>query len=487
MNFHAKLVVSLLLAPGVVKGQMSKCAFMPSAEPLEFSLPMGALSHPLVDLPVEFRGLSPIVTRKQLKHGEAPKVIIERYSSKPEVFYDSVESRVVISAAACTDDQTSTGNRLFPAVGVLASSLLPSSLRPYGALVAFAMGATQANAEEACMPVVQVVVQAPSAYQGAVETCYEEINDPAICPDPFPTYPTCNDPAPSCKFAVVGAGTGGLYTAMRMLDEGKIDGEDICIFDMTERVGGRLFSLRGLGPDRDLSVDAGGYRTYVSPAQISSTTSNPFILNRWPEFTPTLHALITEYLDIPMDCYDDSDPCQVYNIVNAEGKKDGFATFVEKMMQILVDAGACWYPFHELTSLAKIDAQTTELYFANGVTATVKGGPAATILNLPQRPLLNVIRNANLDDAGILDSSKLDALHSVQTVIATKLYLYYPRGSVFWRKLGIVSGDFESDGDARSMLLAGRYHGKFYHCMLRRNLTNYVLRLLLHFRRSHRV
>jgi hypothetical protein len=60
----------------------------------------------------------------------------------------------------------------------------------------------------------------------------------------------------------------------------------------------------------------------------------------------------------------------------------------------------------------------------------------------------------------MLNRETLDALHSVQTVIATKLYLYYPRGSVWWRKLGLTMGDFEHPGDARNMLLAGRYHGK---------------------------
>jgi hypothetical protein len=47
----------------------------------------------------------------------------------------------------------------------------------------------------------------------------------------------------------------------RLVDEGKVNAEEVCVFEMTERVGGRLFSLRGLGPDSDLSVDAGGYRT----------------------------------------------------------------------------------------------------------------------------------------------------------------------------------------------------------------------------------
>ena len=50
-----------------------------------------------------------------------------------------------------------------------------------------------------------------------------------------------------------------------MVDGGKIDASGVCVFEMTERVGGRLYSLRGLGPDGDLSVDAGGYRTVRSP------------------------------------------------------------------------------------------------------------------------------------------------------------------------------------------------------------------------------
>jgi len=59
-------------------------------------------------------------------------------------------------------------------------------------------------------------------YQGAVEVCNAEINDPAICPDPFPTYPTCTGTEttgpPTCEVAVIGAGAGGLYTAVRYVD-----------------------------------------------------------------------------------------------------------------------------------------------------------------------------------------------------------------------------------------------------------------------------
>lgn len=182
------------------------------------------------------------------------------------------------------------------------------------------------------------------------------------------------------------------------------------------------------------------------------------IILQWPQYTPTLHALITEYLEIPMDCYDFSEvPCEKFNIVNEDGKKAGFATFVEKMASMLIDAGACYYPLHQLTSIMpKEDGEVeTTLKFANGVTATAT---KTTILNIPQRPLLAILRNS---DMGMLSPSTVDALHSVQTEMVSKLYLYYPRGQVFWRKLGLETGDFERDGNARTMLLQGRYHGMY--------------------------
>lgn len=47
----------------------------------------------------------------------------------------------------------------------------------------------------------------------------------------------------------------------RLVDSGRVPASEICIFEMTGRVGGRVYSLRGLGPDNDLTVDIGGYRT----------------------------------------------------------------------------------------------------------------------------------------------------------------------------------------------------------------------------------
>ena len=211
------------------------------------------LAHPLSDLPIEFRGVSPIVTRSQLKHGEKAKVTIQRYSARPDVFYDEIENRVIVTSNDCGEmngaengvengstvaetlnngGSTGTGSGQNNGASVSgASTFMRTPLFSWAttalaagmsrkpllasAIVAAGLTSTAQAHEEACQPVVQVLVQAPAAYKGAVDVCWEEINDPAICPDPFPSYPICNNPAPTCELAVVGAGAGGLYTALR--------------------------------------------------------------------------------------------------------------------------------------------------------------------------------------------------------------------------------------------------------------------------------
>jgi hypothetical protein len=196
------------------------CSFLPQdqAPVITYELPLSALAS--LELPIEFRGLSPIVTRQQLKHGETPKVIIQRYSSEPDIYYDDISGGVVITSASCSADVIASGatSPTKSALTCAAMGLVASMTNnPLAAKVAMAAGLVHSARaeEEMCMPVVQVIIQAPSAYKGAVETCLEEINDPSICPDPFPTFPTCDDPAPTCKVAVVGGGTGGLYAALR--------------------------------------------------------------------------------------------------------------------------------------------------------------------------------------------------------------------------------------------------------------------------------
>jgi hypothetical protein len=78
-----------------------------------------------------------------------------------------------------------------------------------------ALPLTSARKLEECTPSVEVFLEAPAAYRGSVETCLAEVFEKGHCPEPFPTFKTCDDAAPVCPLVVVGAGTGGLYTALR--------------------------------------------------------------------------------------------------------------------------------------------------------------------------------------------------------------------------------------------------------------------------------
>ena len=65
----------------------------------------------------------------------------------------------------------------------------------------------------------------------------------------------------------------------------------------------------------------------------------------------------------------------------------------------------------------------TSVTFSNGVTATATDG---VILNIPQRPLMELLRNSTLP-TGALDKREFQGLHGVQGEIVAKLYLYYPK------------------------------------------------------------
>jgi len=99
------------------------------------------------------------------------------------------------------------------------------------------------------------------------------------------------------------------------------------------------------------------------------------------------------------------------------------------------------------------------LTFANGATATAT---QTTILNIPQRPLLSVLRSSTFPEGYAPTANTYRALHSVQSVIATKLYLYYK--SAWWYDLGFRNGDFVFEGDATAMPLKGRYHDGDVRC-----------------------
>lgn len=98
---------------------------------------------------------------------------------------------------------------------------------------------------------------------------------PGVSPPTWPPYiapPSAPISVPGstyadCETSIGGAGTGGLYTAWRMVFDAGYNGSKICIFEADTRLGGRIYSLRNQGAKGDLTIDAGGYRTFdtISP------------------------------------------------------------------------------------------------------------------------------------------------------------------------------------------------------------------------------
>ena len=68
----------------------------------------------------------------------------------------------------------------------------------------------------------------------------------------------------SCANVVVGGGTGGLYTAYRMIFDAGINASEVCIFEADSEMFGRIKSLRGLGDQKDLVVD-GALSSFSAP------------------------------------------------------------------------------------------------------------------------------------------------------------------------------------------------------------------------------
>lgn len=265
----------------------SSCAFLSDAPILDVEIP--SLLHKL-----QFLGVDAKVYRQTPASGSKPKLRFVRYSSTPTVdVKDGVISISaeenncsVTNAASSSSPGFSTGLLKTFTTSAIAAGLLSSNRSgpsSFMGLLLVALHSFPKSALADCTPSMEIILEAAPYYLGSVDECLRSVSNADHCPEPFPQFPQCTDLAPTCKLAVVGAGTGGLYTAYRLVEEGVFEGSDICIFEATDRVGGRLYSLRGFGPEGDISVDAGGYRTWPDYTVRIKTLASNFWLSRLKE------------------------------------------------------------------------------------------------------------------------------------------------------------------------------------------------------------
>lgn len=67
--------------------------------------------------------------------------------------------------------------------------------------------------------------------------------------------------ASQCKVSIVGGGVGGLHTAFRLINSSTYLAGEVCVFEASNRVGGRAYSVRGATPIPDsIDIGAHGYK-----------------------------------------------------------------------------------------------------------------------------------------------------------------------------------------------------------------------------------
>lgn len=266
----------------------------------------------------------------------------------------------------------------------------------------------------------------------------------------------------SCELAVVGAGAGGAYAAWKASNAGL----RVCIFELSHRPGGRIHSMRGEGPRKDLVVEAGAYRFSKHPIKTHLGNAT------WVINTPITASVVKE-LGLQTKVYN-PDPNQwdhgMFKVVDENGHNAGYLTMVEHMLEQAVAKGALLAYNTKVEALISTDTNTSlSVQLGNGSMVLAK----AVLLNVPQHPLLELLRRSH----GPLASIFPKPLYVPVTYPIMKLYIHY--SDAWWRNdLGLLSGPFsnslEHPLDPMSLLegippqkpapLMGQYHDGDVRC-----------------------
>ncbi|KAG2450979.1 hypothetical protein HYH02_004251 [Chlamydomonas schloesseri] len=249
-----------------------------------------------------------------------------------------------------------------------------------------------------------------------------------------------------CDIAIVGGGPGGIYSAYRLLT-GLATKPSVCIFEATGRVGGRIYTVRGLGALSDMTVDLGAYR-YIDGRHT------------------LVQGLVENLLRLNYTLYDPASPT-FRKIVDAAGDDLGFVTFVEKLASMSVGLGAQLYYGSTVTKVDRFPGSPQQyVVYVTGADGKVSKVTAKhVIFNTPQRPLMRILQNSNLARTTAWNP----ALDMPFPLMAAKMYLYY---EVYMNRTTGTLNDpntnnattFNSSSLFTTPPLRGRYHDGDWKC-----------------------
>eukprot|EP00913_Durusdinium_trenchii_P015869 g14914.t1 len=257
-----------------------------------------------------------------------------------------------------------------------------------------------------------------------------------------------------------------VYAAWRL---SALPNSSVCLFERHQRLGGRIASIRGLGPRKDLVVEAGAYR--FVPVPECNEYGPPGQRVTKCEWTPLTAHLVKDALKLKTALYDPfpGDNSKMEKIVDAAGHNAGYATFVETMAKEAEDRLKIFLG-HEVVGLRRAQSGP------GSVVVSVKGPDkkfeveaSAVLLNIPQLPLLRLLRASSEVDAKMSPPPDLFAPSSMAIL---KLYVHYE--DAWWRNyLQHVGGEFSNMYGSFSaweapyqfpLPLEGRYWDGDYRC-----------------------
>lgn len=275
---------------------------------------------------------------------------------------------------------------------------------------------------------------------------------------------------PRCSHAVVGGGPGGVYAAYRLAMATEAEAKDwkVCLFERSGRLGGRIASIRGLGPRRDLTVDAGAYR-YV-PVPECVRYGPPGNQTESCEWTPLTKYIVQDLLNLPTELYDPADKSVMRKIVDAKGHNAGYATFVETLAMRAAESGRlAIFLNHEVVRIEKgTNAYPLVLHVQDSSMNVLEVTTGAVLLNLPQLPLLRLLHASSDADPSMIPSP---ALFAPATYPIMKLYVHYE--DAWWRNYlnftghvfdNLANFDLSSVGSQFPAPLMGRYWDGDFRC-----------------------
>jgi hypothetical protein len=110
------------------------------------------------------------------------------------------------------------------------------------------------------------------------------------------------EPGLKIEVAIVGAGTSGLYTAYRLVADKKFTADQVQIFDLNDRLGGRLESV--IMPGMDFWGELGGMR-YLTSQEIVTTLIEGYPLTE-PDLNKRKQVLVDKMNPVPFPMGDTS-------------------------------------------------------------------------------------------------------------------------------------------------------------------------------------